>query len=227
MNEKIVPIMFRALVKTLIGMVIIGAMLFLIAGTLAYRQAWIMVPSLMIPMGISGTIFKVQNSGILERRNYNWGSMSAKRKLSIIFKYIATLGLLIVPAIDYRFGWSSIPLAWAVVGAVMLISANVIWIVSKTANPFAGSGIELYEGHELCKTGPYSAVRHPNYLGDLLLIFGIPLALGSLWGLVSIALLLPLLVERTLDEEDFLRKHLPGYEDYMQEVRWRFIPLIW
>jgi len=220
-------LIFGALIKTLIGMAILGAILFLAAGTIRYWQAWVMLLALMLPMGASGVIFKLQNSGILERRSYQWNSMSAKRKASIILKYLATLSLLIVPALDTRFNWSNIPVVLTIIGAVMLILANIIWIVSKTANPFAGSGIEIYDGHELCKTGPYAIIRHPNYLGDVLLIFGIPLSLGSLWGFIGIVPLLLLLVERTLDEEGFLIKNLSGYTEYMEGVSWRFVPGVW
>ena len=226
-KNKIGKVVFSAFVKNIIGMVVLGAILFLAAGTLRYWQAWAMLPALMVPMGVSGIIFAMQDSGILERRSYKWDSMTAKRKASIILKYAATLSLIIVPALDYRFGWSTIPLALIIIGVAFLVSANVVWIVSKTENPFAGSGIEIYEGHKLCKTGLYAIVRHPNYFGDILLVFGLPLALGSWWGIIGAVPLLALLVERTFDEERFLNKHLSGYKEYMQEVRWRFIPALW
>ena len=225
--KRIIKIALTAIIRTIIGMSVLGTMLFLVAGTILYWQAWLMLHALMIPMGISGIIFEMQDSGILERRNYRWDSMTLKRKASIALKYLATLSLMLVPALDFRFGWSAVPGAWSIFGALLLVLANIIWIVSKSANPYAGSGIEIYNGHKLCKTGPYARIRHPNYLGDLLLIVGLPLALGSWWGFMGAALLVPLLVERTLDEEAFLKEHLPGYTEYMRDLRWRIIPLLW
>ena len=217
----------KTAVQFLLGTSFLSALLFLAAGTTNYWQVWASVPSLMLPMSLSGLIFTVQGSGILERRRLKWGSLTPERKIYMSFVYIAELSLLAVPALDRRFGWSHMPPGASAAGCALLVLANVVWIVSKTANPYAGSAITIYEGHKLCETGPYALIRHPNYAGDLLLNLGLPLALGSWYTLLVFAAIIPAQVYMTLDEERFLRDNLPGYTEYTRKVRWRIIPGIW
>jgi protein-S-isoprenylcysteine O-methyltransferase Ste14 len=135
--------------------------------------------------------------------------------------------LLLVPALDYRFGITHMPAPFSVIGNVLLVAANIVWMISKTENPYAGASIKIYEGHRLVTTGPYTIIRHPNFLGDFLMILGIPLALGSWWGLVVFALIIPALVYMIHDEERFLKENLPGYREYMTKVPRRLIPYLW
>jgi protein-S-isoprenylcysteine O-methyltransferase Ste14 len=115
----------------------------------------------------------------------------------------------------------------SIIGDGLVVLANVIWYYSKKENSFAGSTVRIYEGHKVISTGPYARVRHPNYVGDQFLLIGMAMALGSWWGLVIPALLIPLLIWRILGEEKLLKKDLPGYGEYTQKVHYRLVPYLW
>ena len=144
-----------------------------------------------------------------------------------MYVYILELSMLILSALDHRFGWSNMPAWVSVLGIGFVVLANVIWFISKRKNSYAGSAIKIYEGQKIVTTGPYAFVRHPNYVGDLILVLGIHLALGSWWGLVAVALLIPAMVWKIHDEEKLLGKDLPGYTEYTRKVRYRLVPYIW
>jgi len=221
------PSLVKTIIQALIGSALICALLLLLAGSLYFRLAWILAPVLAIPATLSGYYYAKKVPGLLGRRKVDWKKLPPKRKGYMSFVYAAELSLLVVPALDARFGWSHMPFAVSMAGNALILAANAMWVVSKTANPYAGSAITIYEGHRLIKTGPYSVVRHPNYVGDLLLNLGMPLALGSWWGAMIFALIVPAQVYMIFDEESFLRENLPGYKGYMKETRSRLIPHIW
>ncbi len=108
-----------------------------------------------------------------------------------------------------------------------MVLANLIWFYVQKENTFVGATVRIYAGQKVISTGPYALVRHPKYVGDLVLIVGIPLALGSWWGLLVLAVSIPGLVWRILDEEKLLKKDLPGYVEYMQKVHYRLVPYLW
>jgi len=215
------------ILQCLIGTVAVWALLSLIAWSLGYWQAWAFAPVFVIPMILSGYYYALKEPELLERRKVKWKSFTTRQKKYMAYTYTVELCLFVFPAVDHRFGWSHLPEAVSICGLVLILAANVIWIVSKRENPFAGAGITVYEGHRLIKTGPYAVLRHPNYAADTLWVLGIPLALGSWWGLLLVLLLVPAQVTMIFDEERFLAKNLPGYTDYLKEVRFRLIPRIW
>src|SRR5262249_34045219 len=139
-----------------------------------------------------GIYLSINDPALLERRKpAGRAAQTTGQKIDIAFGYLAELGLLVLSALDHRFGWSQMPALISIIGDGFVVLANIIWIVSKAENTFAGAGVMIYEGHRVISTGPYAVVRHPNYVGDLLLVIGAPLALGSWWGLVFTALMLP------------------------------------
>jgi protein-S-isoprenylcysteine O-methyltransferase Ste14 len=129
--------------------------------------------------------FLVKDAALIERRKpAARAAQTTGQRINIAYVYLAELGLLVLSALDHRFGWSHMPAYVSVIGIGLVILANVVWFYGKKENSFAGAGIVIYEGHKVISTGPYALVRHPNYAGDLTLIFGAPLALGSWWALV-------------------------------------------
>jgi protein-S-isoprenylcysteine O-methyltransferase Ste14 len=222
-------LIFPTLKGFLLGVVALGIVLFLPAWTLNYWQAWVFILVFIGLVSASGVYFSIKDPALIERRKQiePTAQKSSGGKFNIIYVYTGIFGLLVLSALDHRFGWSQMSASVSIIGDGLIIIANVIWLYSKKENSFAGSGIKIYDGQKVITTGPYALVRHPNYVGDLFLFFGVPLALGSWWGLVIFALLIPLVVWMIHDEEKFLKKELSGYVEYMQKVKYRLLPYLW
>jgi protein-S-isoprenylcysteine O-methyltransferase Ste14 len=219
----------QAIETFLFGVIALGAVLCLTAWTLNYWQAWAFSLVFMALLALSGAYFSVKDPALIERRKEAGpaAEQSTGRKINIMYVYILEIGMLLLSALDRRFGWSHM-LTWvSMLGIGFVILANVIWFISKRENSYAGSAIKIYEGQKVVTTGTYARVRHPNYAGDLILTLGIPLALGSWWGLVVFALLIPSMVWKIYDEEKLLKRDLRGYAEYTRKVRSRLVPYIW
>jgi len=219
----------RAIKTFLFGVVALGTVLFLPAGTLNYWQAWVFILVFMALLALSGAYFFVKDPALIGRRKEAGpaAEQSTGRKINIMYAYFAELSLLVLSALDHRFGWSYMPAYVSVIGDGLVVLANVIWFISKRENTYAGSAIKIYEGQKVITTGPYAIVRHPNYVGDLILVLGISMALGSWWGLGIVVLMIPAMIWKIHDEERLLKKDLPGYMEYTRKVRYRLIPCIW
>jgi protein-S-isoprenylcysteine O-methyltransferase Ste14 len=149
------------------------------------------------------------------------------QKIIMVFASLGFIGLLVVPALDRRFAWSHIPLSAVLAGDTLVaLGFFAVFLVFKE-NTFSSAIIELTPGQKVITTGPYALVRHPMYAGALVMLIGMPIALGSSWGLLVIVAMAPALIWRLLDEEQFLARDLPGYTDYQRRVRYRLIPLVW
>jgi len=140
---------------------------------------------------------------------------------------VGFIALLIVPALDRRWGWSAVPPVGVMVGDALVLIGFLLIVRVYRENTFTSATIQIVEHQRVISTGPYAMVRHPMYASALLYLIGTPLALGSYWGLVPIVAMLPLLIWRLLDEERFLAAQLPGYADYETRVRHRLVPFVW
>lgn len=209
-------------------MIALGVVLFLPAWTLNYWQAWAFILVFLGLVTLSGVYFSIKNPALLERRKpAGRAAQTTGQKITITYVYLAEFSLLVLSGLDHHFGWSQMPAYVSIIGIGMVVLANVIWYISKKENSFAGAGIMIYEGHKVISTGPYALVRHPNYVGDLTLVLGASLALGSWWGPAFFAMMIPAMVWMIFDEEKFLKKNLPGYIEYTQKVHYRLIPYLW
>jgi len=137
------------------------------------------------------------------------------------------IGLLVIPALDHRFAWSWMPPYAAMAGDVLVVLGWLAIYFVFRENTFSSATIELAPGQRVISTGPYALVRHPMYSGALVMLLGIPIALGSWWGVLIVVAMAPALVWRLFDEEKFLARNLPGYVEYQNKVRYRLIPLVW
>ncbi len=206
-----------------------GGCVFGAAGTMAYWQGWGL---LGVFVGCSGliTIWLWFHDKALLARRVKAGPGREPDPVQNVVQALAGLvflGSIGLPALDHRFGWSHLPLAAEVVGdALVAVGFLVVFLVFRE-NSFTAGTIEIAEGQRVVDTGPYALVRHPMYAGALLLFVGMPLALGSWWGLGIGALIAPLLAWRLTREEGFLAHHLAGYRDYRARVRRRLIPGVW
>jgi protein-S-isoprenylcysteine O-methyltransferase Ste14 len=217
---------FRGLLFLLLGM---AALLFVPAWTLDYWQAWTFLAVYFVA-SVAITLYLMNNDPELLARRMRGGPTAETATTQKIIMSIASLGfigLVVVPALDHRFGWSHMPPYAALTGDVLVgLGFLIVFFVFKE-NSFSSATIELAPGQKVISTGPYALVRHPMYAGGLFLLAGIPIALGSWWGLLVIAALMPALIWRLYDEEDFLARNLPGYAAYRKKVRYRLIPLVW
>jgi protein-S-isoprenylcysteine O-methyltransferase Ste14 len=219
----------QALLSLVVLAVVMGLLLFIPAGTMRYWQAW---AYLFIFTGASllTTLYLMKKNPALLKRRMRGGPTAEKRekqKLIMLCTSIGFIALLVVPSLDHRFHWSAVPLSCVIVGDILVaLGFYFIFLVYKE-NPFASATIEVAKDQKVISTGPYAIVRHPMYASALLYIVGTPLALGSFWGFLPLVAMMPFLIWRLYDEEDFLATNLPGYTEYQKKVRHRLIPFIW
>jgi protein-S-isoprenylcysteine O-methyltransferase Ste14 len=207
---------------------VMGALLFIPAGTVRYWQAWAFL-AVFFGAAIAHTLYLMKHDPALLERRVSGGPVSEKetrQKIIMAFVSLGFIALLVVPALDRRFGWSALPAGAVAAGdALVLIGYAIIFRVFQE-NTFASATIEVAKDQRVISTGPYAIVRHPMYAGALLYLLGIPFALGSPWGLVALGGMMPFLIWRLFDEERYLSGHLAGYAEYRSRVRWRLIPHI-
>jgi protein-S-isoprenylcysteine O-methyltransferase Ste14 len=217
---------FRGLVILLLVM---GALLFGTAGTLDYWQAWLYLVA-YFAASIAITLYLVQRDPALLERRMSGGPFAEKEPAQRIIMMLVSAGfiaLVIVPALDHRFGWSHVPIPMVLAGdLIMLLGWLGIYFVFRE-NSFASATIEAAADQRVIATGPYAIVRHPMYATALIMLLGISPALGSWWGLPIVAAIVPALIWRLTDEERFLLQNLPGYGEYRERVRYRLLPLVW
>jgi protein-S-isoprenylcysteine O-methyltransferase Ste14 len=225
MNKLIIP----TLRTFLLGAITLGLLLFLPAWTLNYWQAWVFIVVFMTSVNAIGVYLSLKDPALLERRKKGGpaAEQNMAQKIIISVAILGDLGLLVFCAFDHRFGWSPVPAYVSLAGDALVALGLLIDLIVFRENSFGGSTVEVFEGQKAISTGPYALVRHPMYTGVLVMIIGVPLALGSWWGLAILALATPVLALRILDEEQLLKKDLPGYREYAQKVPYRLVPYLW
>jgi protein-S-isoprenylcysteine O-methyltransferase Ste14 len=208
---------------------LMGVALFVPAWTLHYWQAWLYLGVFFV-LSVAITMDLMARDPQLLARRVHGGPAAETSRAQRLAMSVASAGfvaILVVSALDHRFGWSSVHTADVFGGDVLIVIGYVIIFFVFRANTFASSTIEIAMDQHVITTGPYAIVRHPMYAGAALYLIGMPLALGSWWGLLGLALLVPAFVWRMFDEEKTLTKSLPGYAEYCNTVRYRLIPRVW
>ena len=219
----------RAWVRSAASLVVFMAMLFIPAGTLQFWPGWL-YGFIFAASTTAVSVYFLKHDPKLVERRMKVGPAAEQRPAQKIIMAISLAGfmlLIVLPGLDYRWHWSSMP-PWLVLAAnvVLALSFAIFFIVLKQ-NSYAASTIRVEADQPVVSTGLYAIVRHPLYSGALLLMLVTPLALGSYWTLLVAFALIPVLMWRLLDEERFLKQNLPGYADYCRATRFRLIPLIW
>jgi len=208
---------------------IMGVVLFVTAGTLDYWQAWVYLFVFTVT-SLFTTIYLIKHDPELQKRRLRGGPTAetrASQRVIMAFTCLGFIGLLVVPALDRRLGWSNIPVYVVVAGDTLVaIGFYFIFLVYRE-NTYTSATIEIAANQKVIDSGPYSLVRHPMYASALLYLLGTPLALGSYWGLVPFLVIVPFLIWRIFDEEKMLTNELEGYGKYRQRVRDRLIPGVW
>jgi protein-S-isoprenylcysteine O-methyltransferase Ste14 len=206
-----------------------GVALFVPAGTLHFVEAWVFL-ALFLTASLAITVYLAKSDPALLGRRIQAGPMAEKERAQKIIQGVASLAFLatiVVPALDHRFGWSRVPLSAVITGDILIALGFLIVFLVFKQNTFTSSTIEVAAEQRVIDSGPYAVVRHPMYVGGLVLVAGIPLALGSFVGLVTFPPFAAVIIWRLLDEEKFLVGHLAGYEAYREKTPYRLIPRVW
>ena len=215
-----------ALTKFFCGFLLVGLLIFLPAGTLAYAQGWLLMGLLFGPMFIAGLVMLAKSPDFLAKR------LDVKEKRSAQQGVVKLSGLMfiagfVVAGLDYRFGWSQMPKAVTVAASVLFLLAYLLYAEVMRENAYLSRTIQVEEGQTVVSTGLYGIVRHPMYMATLLLFLVMPLVLGSWWALIPFAFYPAIIISRLKDEEELLTRELAGYEEYKEKVKYRIIPFIW
>ena len=216
----------EAIIKFLFGVVLVGALIFLPAGSLRFFAGWLLMGILFVPMFCAGLVMLRKDPNLLKSR---LKAKESQREQDLVVKLSGLMFIagFVVAGLDFRFGWLVLPgwVKW--VAAVLFLIAYLLYAEVLRENAFLSRTIEVQENQTVVDTGLYGIVRHPMYAVTLLLFLSIPLVLGSV---ISLLCFLPypfLIAKRLLNEEEFLEKELPGYTEYKQKVKYRLIPMIW
>ena len=219
----------KALGGLLLLLLVMAALIFIPARTLAYWQAWIFL-GVYFTASLAITVYLMIKDPELLARRMSGGPAAEKektQKIIMVFASLGFIGLIVFSALDHRLAWSHMRPSVPPVGDVLVALGWVAIFFVFKENTFTSATIEVAAGQRVISSGPYALVRHPMYAGALVMLLGIPIALGSWWGLLVIVAMMSALLWRLLDEEEFLTRNLPGYAEYQSKVRYRLIPLLW
>ncbi len=223
MNTKL---LIRALTKYVVGLLMVMLLLFVPAGTFEYMNGWLFIGLLFIPMLALGAVLLIKAPELLKKR-LNSKEKEMEQKSVIGISLIMFLGGFIVSALDYRFGWSDMPLAVVIIASVVLLISYGLYAEVMRENAYLSRTVEVQEDQKVIDTGLYGIVRHPMYSVTTILFLSIPLVLGSYIGFVVFLIYPALLVKRIKNEEEVLEKGLQGYSEYKKKVKYRMIPFVW
>jgi protein-S-isoprenylcysteine O-methyltransferase Ste14 len=206
-----------------------GLALFLPAWTFHYWQAWVFIAVFVVTTIGPSIYLAVKDPAALQRRMHAGPTAETRpaQRIAISATVLAVVALLVVSALDHRFGWSSVPLAMITLGNVLVAVGLLVAQLVVVQNRYASANITVEADQELASTGLYRLVRHPMYVGALVMMIGTPLALDSYWGLAVLIPGLLVLAARIVDEEKMLSDELAGYDEYTQKVRYRLLPGVW
>lgn len=216
----------QAILKYLLGLILLSVLLFIPAGTLDYWNAWLLIGVLFIPMLIVGIVLAFKNPELLRKR-LNSKETEREQKSVVFFSSFMFICGFVVAGLEYRYQWFVLP-TWLVLAATaVLLLAYLLFIEVLRENAYLSRTVEVQENQKVVDTGLYGIVRHPMYTSSLLLFLSMPLVLGSLFSFVIFLLYPVILVKRIRNEEEVLGKSLEGYLEYKKRIKYRLIPFIW
>ena len=219
-------LLIQAILKFLLGVVLVGALLFLPAGTFRFENAWLLLGILFIPMFIAGIVMIFKNPALLAKR---LNAKEKEREQSLVVKLSGLMFIIgfVVSGLGVRFNWFRLPLWVSLVASGLFVFAYIIYAEVLRENTFLSRTIEVQDGQTVIDTGLYGIVRHPMYSATLILFLSMPLILGSIYSFIVFLAYPFIIIKRIKNEEAVLEKELAGYSDYKKRVKYRLIPFIW
>ena len=216
----------QAISKYLLGVILVGTILFLPAWSFSYWNAWLFMGILFVPMFIAGIVMLGKNPELLQKR-LNAKEKEAEQKSVVASSGLMFLASFIVAGLDWRFGWTNMPnwMVWAATGLFLL--SYVLYAEVLRENTYLSRTIEVQENQKVIDTGLYGIVRHPMYMATMILFLTMPLVLDSLYSFIIMLVYIPIIAKRIRNEEKVLEESLPGYKEYKQKVKYKVIPFIW
>lgn len=219
-------LLVNALTKFFCGLILVGLLIFLPAGTLCYGNGWLLIGLLFGPMLIAGFVMLAKAPALLEKR-LDVKEKQGTQKGVVAFSGVMFVAGFVLAGLDFRFSWSQMPMPVTVVASVLFLAAYGLYAEVMRENAYLSRTIKVEEGQQVVDTGLYGIVRHPMYMATILLFLMIPLILGSWYTLVVFACYPVIITIRLKDEEALLARELPGYAEYQKKVKYRIIPFIW
>ena len=223
MNKRL---FLNAIVRYFLGLILVGLLLFVPAGTLNYWNAWLFMGLLFIPMFIAGIVMMINNPELLKKRLNN-KEKENEQKFVIALSGLMFLAGFIVAGLNYRYSWILLPRVVIIIGSVLFIVAYILYAEVLRENTYLSRTIEVQENQKVIDTGLYGIVRHPMYAVTIILFLTMPLILGSIQSFI-IFLVYPIIISKRIkNEEQVLEKDLKGYSEYKKKVKYKLIPFIW
>ena len=216
----------QAVTKFLAGLLLVGLLLFLPAGTFAFWQAWLLIFILFVPMFIAGLIMMKKSPDLLRKR-LNAKEEQTEQKTVILLSGLMFLAAFIAAGLNFRFGWVILSGAVSFVAAIVFLFAYILYAEVMRENAYLSRTVEVQDNQKVIDTGLYGIVRHPMYLSTLLLFLAMPLVLGSIISFAIMLAYIPIISKRIRNEEQVLEEGLEGYKEYKQRVKYKVIPFVW
>lgn len=225
-SSKKGTLLFRTIINFLMGVVMVGVLLFAPAGTFLFWNAWLFLALLFVPMLIIGIYLWIKQPDLLAKRLSSKEKESEQKQVILMSAVVFVAGF-IVAAVDFRFGWSQLPIWLVVVASVLLVISYGLYAEVMRENAYLSRTVEVQENQKVIDTGLYGIVRHPMYSATILLYLSIPLVLGSIYSFLLFLMFPFVIAKRISNEETVLEKGLDGYTSYKQRVKYKIIPFIW
>ena len=221
-----IKLFFQALTKFLAGLLLVGLLLFLPAGTFSFWQAWLFIGILFGPMFIAGIVLMIRQPELLRKR-LDAKEKQGEQKWVVALSGLMFIAVFVVAGLSRRFGWYMLPDGVVYVATIIFLAAYALYAEVMRENVWLSRTIEVQENQQVVSTGLYGIVRHPMYAATLLLFLSMPLVLASPWSFAIMLLYIPIIALRIRNEEQVLERELKGYAEYKQRVRYKVIPFIW
>lgn len=225
-SSKMGTLLFRTIINFLMGVVMVGVLLFAPAGTFLFWNAWLFLALLFVPMLIIGIYLWIKQPDLLAKRLSSKEKESEQKQVILMSAVVFVAGF-VVAAVDFRFGWSQLPIWLVVVASVLLVISYGLYAEVMRENAYLSRTVEVQENQKVIDTGLYGIVRHPMYSATILLYLSIPLVLGSIYSFLLFLMFPFVIAKRISNEETVLEKGLDGYTSYKQRVKYKIIPFIW